>query len=222
MRKTTGLLGIVGLLFSASIWAAPPAKAVVTTELVQAQGRTLWDLNGDGVFDTQGGLDVSAYVVSCSDDDTGTRRVWRAALEFDVQGFLPRKEQKKIRSATLVLQINSSRNLRIQNPDGSFAPATWIVNGYAGNGVVGVADAYETNPIVPELQVPAYSFVEIDVTEFVRSLLAGGSGFAGFMMQIPGEYLPGTFQDSWIIAKDEPLYSVMGPRLEIVQAGGKR
>jgi hypothetical protein len=219
MRIRTCLLGI---LVSASVWSAPRNHSVTTTELTQTQGRTISDLNGDGIFDGQGGLDVSGYVISCSDDDTGTRRVWRTVLEFDLNAFLPQKGYKKIRSATLVFETDSSRNLRVQNPGGSFAPAPWIVNGYAGDGLAQLADAYQTTPIVPELQVPAYSFVEIDVTDFVKSLLAAGSGFAGFMMQIPGDYLPGTFQDSWVIARDEPRYSVVGPRLVIVQAGGKR
>lgn len=222
MKAIACLLGTFALAASAAAWAAPPARAAITTELALTQGRTLVDLNGDGLFETQGGLDVSGYVVSCSDDSSGTRRVWRTALEFDLREFLPRKAQKKIRTATLVLQIDSSRNMRIQYPDGGFAPATWIVNGYAGDGLAELADAYQTTPIVPELQVPAYSFVEIDVTEHVKALLAGGAGFAGFMMQIPGDYLPDTFQDSWILAKDEPMYAAVGPRLVIVQGGGKR
>jgi hypothetical protein len=60
--------------------------------------------------------------------------------------------------------------------------------------------------------------VEIDVTEFVKTLLAARSDIAGFMLQIPGDYVRNNFQDSQIYA-DSPELNRTGPRLVIVQSG---
>jgi hypothetical protein len=206
---------------SATAHAAPGKRAVTTTEIQQTQGRTLLDLDGDGTFELLGGLDVTSYFISCDtrlDEFNDVIRVLRTALEFDMSALLPRKQQHKIRSITLVVEVAGSRNLNQQNPDGSFAPATWTLNGYAGDGVVGPGDALYVNPIAVDIAAPPASVVEIDVTEFVKTLLAARSDIAGFMLQIPGDYVRNNFQDSQIYA-DSPELNRIGPRLVIVQSG---
>lgn len=205
--------------------AGPAKRSVTPTEIQQTQGRTLVDLNGDGTFEGLGGLDATAYFISCDtrlDEFNDVIRVWRTALEFDMSPLLPRKEQKRIRSVTLVVGVAGSRNLKQQNPDGSFAPATWTLNGYAGDGVVGPEDALNVNPIDVDVTAPPESVVEIDVTDFVKTLLAAGSNFAGFMLQIPGDYVRNNFQDSQIYAHDSPEFNRVGPRLVIVQSGREK
>ena len=51
-------------LISWPAWAARPNPPQVTVELHQAQARTLSDVDGDGVFESWGGLDVSSYSVA--------------------------------------------------------------------------------------------------------------------------------------------------------------
>jgi hypothetical protein len=224
VRSTKLLAMVAGFALCASTTAAPPVPVQFATALTQAQGRTLLDLNGDGAFELQGALDASAYFIACDtrlDEFQDVVRVWRTALEFDVSQFVPRKEQKSILSAHLVVQVAGSRNLKQQNPDGTFAPATWTLNAYTGDGVVDASDALQSQQLVVDLSAPAESIVEIDVTEFIKDLLNEGSSFAGFTLQIPSDYIRNNFQDSQIYAKDDELYNVSGPRLVVVQVGRK-
>jgi hypothetical protein len=216
MRAIAVRVAFLVLSFTFSGWVPVALSAPTVTELQKSFGITYSDLDGDGIFEGRGGLDASSYVITSAtrqDESNKVVRVWRTALEFDVSAF--NSNAKQISSAKLVLQTTFSRNLMVQLPDGTYASVKWTVNAYRGDGVPLASDVLEINPIVRNLSVAAYSIIEIDVSDFVRMQAASNASHVGFMLQIEDDYALNTYQDSWIIAADDPGQALVGPRLVI-------
>ena len=124
--------------------------------------------NGGGAFTTlYSQSDTLLYV----NHGTNLGRVERSALEFDISGITA-----TVRSATLNLGMNSRGG----------GSSNITIHGYAGDGVITLADLIVDNQILGPLD--AYDsgdfaqFNTLDVTAYVQSI-AGSANYAGFMLR---------------------------------------
>jgi hypothetical protein len=103
-----------------------------------------------------GNFNIEAY----AEDPFGMQRL---AMEFDITSLPPANQ---IGSATLSWVHY-------------FGAGTFDVHGYAGNGLIEVADMNLSNVLLPAVPVPGW--IAMDVTAFVKGLVTSGESYAGFM-----------------------------------------
>ncbi len=92
----------------------------------------------------------------------------RGIIEFDITGGVPAQGRLKF-----VLPVFAAM--------GPF-PFTIGVFGYAGDGVLSLAD-FAAGSFLTSFEYSGQPTVVLDVTEFVRDLVASGDGIAGFNLQ---------------------------------------
>jgi hypothetical protein len=132
-------------------------------------------------------FNIEAY----AEDPHGMQRL---AMEFDITSLPPANQ---IGSATLswVHYIGAG---------------TFDVHGYAGNGIIEVADMNLSNVLLPAVPVP--DWIAMDVTSFVKGLVTSGESYAGFM----GANTAPRDNHPKIYAKDA-LFSYQWPKLIVTQ-----
>ena len=156
-------------LLAAGVSQVAPASAA-TLSVLATVDQTIQDIGDDGVPDGLGPAGDPFLRVF------GTGATWRAALEFSL-GALP--STSTLTSATLRLV------------DGGVQESEIIeIHGYAGDGVITLADGTINNFIDSYLVLGTTGTPNphlVDVTAFVQGLLTSGANFAGFMLKTSTE-----------------------------------
>ena len=189
-----------------SVIAAPPTEAFV---IAPAGGNSWRDTTGDMVF-TQSTGDAPTVTgrVVVSDLRPGTINIWRSGLDFNVIPLLG-LPPGHVRSAVLQVYFSISRDLNTID----LGPPTMELLGYYGDGFVSATDVLQGENI---LEFVAFSdmTVELDVTDFVTQAVKDDADFAGFVLRIEGDYVPGTFSDA-IFPSRHSEFTELRPRLVV-------
>lgn len=197
MRMAPALIAILTVhLLAGTAVAAPPTTLV---EISPAAGNTLFDSNGDGVFESQTGdaPDQEGRLFG-TDQREGVSRVWRTGVDFSL-GSLVELPPGHIRQATLLITFVSSGDYQqpaFPPPNQGFPPPTAALHAYHGDGYVTREDALVENEIL-RFAPPGETTVELDVTTFIRESVRRRASFAGFTMRIVDDHRPGSHADAF-------------------------
>lgn len=163
-------------LLAAAIFAAWASSATANAATVAltatAVGNVIDDNGGiaDGVFDR-------TQATAVPEIDATNNFTYRAVIEFDVSP-LP---IAAVNSAHLHWDLGSATN----------PPVNVQLYGYAGDGILSVPDAQQSNliatAVIPQFGDNGVTSFSIDVSTFLASLITANDSFAGFMFRLPVE-----------------------------------
>jgi hypothetical protein len=164
-----GFAAIVTVGISLALATTSPAHASLL-KVGPVQDQSANDANRDGVWDTLNPANENVLLVY----NGGQSYNFRVAMEFPIAGI---PAGYHVDLATLFLKYDGA---------GGHEAKAMRVNGYAGNGVLTLADFnVPTNPVAPlqESFAPPGGQYLIDVTAFVQSLVDRHVFYAGFMLE---------------------------------------
>lgn len=140
--------------------------------------------------------------------DEDSLQIYNATIDSEARGVLefqlPQIGRSMLESATLHL---TDRGIGHGGVDEVFLR----VDGYSGNGVVDVSD-FAASSLITQLQYPNDTFgvppINVDVTSFVRDILASSGSFAGFALRT-APYV------SFYVVSSDHSYPSVRPTLEL-------
>lgn len=179
---------LISMLFPLLVNAA-------TMSLELTDGRWCFDKNtdGDGLFNNGcGGPNYVFYADNRTEPDPGggstfPRRI-RTSLEYDISSVLG----ASVSSAILRLYFSHARDL---TQLGTPPPESELL-GYVGDGTVRSSDMLSTNLLSSFSPSPS-SFFDLNVTDFIQSLVLDGDQYAGFTFRIKDDFLSDVFSEAY-------------------------
>jgi hypothetical protein len=169
---------------------------------------TASDVPTDGVFDSVDTVSntLTAQSTAGSQQTPQTRR---AILEFDASGLA---SSASVQSATLVLQSSMLKR--------GGTPAVFDLHGYAGDGVVSLADATAGGPVLSSVSLTTTGIIRMDATSFLGGLRAANGAIAGFNLRDTNEgSSPGGRDELVQVGSAESLSPLAAPPpLEVVSS----
>ncbi len=162
-----------------------------TLTLELTDGRFCFDAGSDsnGRFDSGcGGPDYFYYADNRANSFTQLSKRARTALEYDISAI----QRRPVSSAYLRLHFSQSRDL---NQTGTPPPDCELL-GYIGDGVVTPSDMLSTK-LLSEFTPSPDTCLDLDVSDFIRTLATNGDQYAGFTLRIKDDFLPGVYSEAY-------------------------
>jgi hypothetical protein len=169
---------------------------------------TASDVPTDGVFDSVDTVSGTLTAQSTT-GNLQTPQTRRAILEFDASGLAP---SAVIHSATLGLQSIALKR--------GGTPAVFDLHGYAGDGIVTLADATAGGPVLASVALTTTGIIRLDTTSFLGDLRAAHGTVAGFNLRDTNEGPTATGRDELVqVGSSESLSPLAAPpRLEVISS----
>ena len=194
MKYSLILIVLLPLFLISVLFPVLGSASLISLEVSDGKFCVDDNTDGDGLFNN--GCGGPSYTFSADNraalGSSAFPRRMRTSLEYDISSVLG----NSISSANLILYFGNARDL--SSP--SFPSPESELLGYVGDGATTPSDMLSTNLLL-RFSPPPYTFVNLNVTSFVQSLLLAGNQYAGFTFRIKDDYLSGIFSDASFVGE---------------------